>query len=91
MLPCVARAQIGRSTPDASYYAAVRSLYDGQYARCAKAFEREWRTSVRIGETRWVDAICFHAMRGESLYQLGDNLGALREFDNACELFLANS
>lgn len=92
MLPgAAAQAQVGRSVPDASYYATVRALYDGQYARCAKGFEREWRTSVRIGDLRWVDAICFHAMRGESLYQMGDNLGALREFDNACELMLANS
>lgn len=74
--------------PDVRYYAAVEELYRGDYQRAAREFLAQLRTPVQIGQARWIDSICYHAMLGETYFQMGDNRRALQEFDAACELFL---
>ena len=68
-----ARAQLGDQIPSAPYYGAVEELYNGQYRDAERDFRRLGRTGVQSGQARWIDAICYHAMLGEALYQQGRN------------------
>ncbi|TWT73834.1 CHAT domain protein [Posidoniimonas polymericola] len=89
LAPRRADAQTG-AVPGPSYYLAVESIYEGDYQDAARDLLREQRGSIKTVTSRWVDSICFYAMRGEALYQMGLNQQALLEFNRACELFLAN-
>lgn len=78
-----------RTIPDFSHFAAIETLYRGEYQRALRNFNSELRGAVRTAQTRWVDSICYHAMLGETHYQMGDNRAALAEFDAACNLLLS--
>ena len=84
-----AAAQLGDTIPHASYYVAVQAFYSGDYRDAERALRRETQRGVRTTQARWIDAICYHAMLGEVLYQQGRNANALAEFDQACQLILA--
>ena len=81
------RAQLNDEIPHLSYYAAKEALYSGEYQDAERALRRE--RGMRTGQTNWIDAICYHAMLGEVLFQQGRNAEALAEFDQACQVFLA--
>ena len=82
-----ASAQLMDAVPHASYYIAVEEYYSGAYRQAERDIRREH--GVRIGQTNWIDAICYHAMLGEVLYHQGRNAEALAEFDQACQVLLA--
>ena len=75
-----AAAQLGDEIPGAPYYIAAQAIYSGEYRDAERALRREAQRGVRAGQTRWIDAICHHAMLGEVLYQQGRNGEALAEF-----------
>jgi len=79
------------STPSFTYFRGIQELYEGDYREAERTFRREaTRGGVRIGVTRWVDSIAYHAMWGEVLYHQGLPERALEEFNHACALFLEN-
>lgn len=82
--------QAGRdSVPSLTYFRAIERLYKGEYRDAERALTREVRGSIKIGVTdRWLDAIAYHAMLGETYYQQGRLAEALQQFDNACLMFL---
>src|SRR5262245_8688481 len=87
LLASSASAQITDSIPRATYFAAKEGCYSGEYRDAERNLRREH--GVRIGQTNWIDAICYHSMLGEILYHEGRNREALAEFDQACQVFLA--
>src|SRR4051812_30023324 len=80
-------AQLTDEIPHASYYAAKEAFYAGEYREAERSLRRE--RGIRTGQTNWVDAVCYHAMLGEVLFQEARNAEALTEFDQACQVFLA--
>ena len=80
-------AQLNDEIPHVSYYAAKEALYSGEYQDAERALRRE--RGIRTGQTNWIDAVCYHAMLGEVLFQQGRNAEALAQFDQACQVFLA--
>jgi len=82
-------AQPGEAIPGAAYYIAAQAIYAGEYREAERELRRESQRGVRVGQTRWVDSICHHAMLGEALYQQGRNADALANFDQACRVLLA--
>src|SRR5688572_10637901 len=77
--------QLGEVLPGGPYYAAAEAIYSGDYLEAERALRRETQRGLRAGQTRWVDAICYHAMLGEAYYQQGRNGPALASFDQACQ------
>lgn len=77
-----------RTAPGPSYFAIFPSLYDGQLDNALKGFKREGRGGIKTVESNWIDSICYHAMVGESLYQLGQNEAALEQFVASLRLYL---
>lgn len=84
-----ARAQLGDEIPHASYYAAVQSVYSGEYLTAARELNHETKRGIHTTQTRWIDSICYYTMLGEVLYHQGRNADALNQFDQACQLLLA--
>ena len=79
-----------REYPPSEYYLAFNIFDDGDFAGAARAFGQAGRLGIRSTEGRWVDSICYHAMIGESLYQMGELGSALDEYTAALNLFLAH-
>jgi tetratricopeptide (TPR) repeat protein len=92
MLAPAARAQMRDSIPSQAYYTGVEQFYQGNYRDAARTFDRAGRSSIKTigpsGQVRWIDSICYHAMLGETYYQMGQNDLALQQFDAACSVFL---
>ncbi|MCI0335501.1 MAG: CHAT domain-containing protein [Planctomycetes bacterium] len=84
-----AAAQLGEEIPSAPYFVAVQAFYSGDYRDAERVLRRETQRGVRAGQTRWIDAICYHAMLGEVLYHQGRNEESLANFDQACQVLLA--
>jgi tetratricopeptide (TPR) repeat protein len=83
-----ALAQLGDELPGAAYFLAKEAFYSGDYQDAERALRRETQRGVRSGHTRWIDAICHHAMLGEVLYHEGRHAEALANFDQACQMLL---
>jgi hypothetical protein len=81
-------AQVPATTPGPEYFGTIERLYGGEYRKAGESFSREVQTAIKTVQSRWIDSICYHAMLGESLYQMGNNRAALTEFNAACDLFL---
>ncbi len=86
-----ALAQGERARPRLSFFAAIDELYAGEYRRALRGFQSELRSGVQSTEGRWIDSICYHTMRGETYYHVGQNAAALERYDAAVELFLVHS
>ncbi len=84
-----ARAQLGSTIPNPSYFLASDAIYSGDYRGAERGLRRETQLGFRVGQTRWVDSICSNALLGEVLFQQGRNHEALASFDQACQTFLA--
>lgn len=84
-----ALAQVTGTIPSREYYFGIESLYRGDHRRAQRTFASEFRGSVKTAQTRWIDAICFRAMMGETLYQQAKYPEALVEFNHACQMALA--
>lgn len=87
LLTSSATAQLTDAIPRATYFATKEVFYSGEYRDAERNLRRE--RGVRVGQTNWIDAICYHSMLGEILYHEGRNREALAEFDQACQVFLA--
>ena len=89
-VPGVSRQSGRDSVPSIAYFRAIeRQLYKGDYRDAERTFLREIRSSIKIGvNRRWIDAIAYHAMLGETFYLQGRMEAALVEFDHACTMFL---
>lgn len=75
--------------PSQTYFNAVNELYRGEYRDVEKALRYELNGSIKIGvATRWIDAICYHTMLGETYYQMGRPGPALDQFNQACAMYL---
>lgn len=77
--------------PGPSYFAALDELHRAQYRQALRGMQSELNSAVRTVQTRWIDSICYHAMLGETLYQVGDNQAAMEQLDRSILLFLDNS
>ena len=77
------------STPGREYFLAFHDYYRGNYRDAAKQFGRAARRGVVSALGRWVDAICYHTMLGECYFRMGESELALREYDSALRVFLA--
>lgn len=81
--------QLTDTIPSQAYFRAINDLYRGEYRDALQILNRETRGAIRIGVTeRWIDSICYHAAWGEVLYHAGQPELALKQFDQACSLFL---
>lgn len=90
-VPVPGGVQFGRdSTPSLLYFRAIEQMYKGDFRDAQRTFQREVRGAIKIGSTRWVDSIAYHAMLGEVLYRQGNLEAALEQFDQACLIFLEN-
>jgi len=77
------------SIPSRIYFKGIEELYRGEYRDAQRVFQREVRGSIKIGVTRrWIDAICYHSMLGETYYHQGQPALALEQFDQACSMLL---
>ena len=79
-----------REYPPRDYYLALAVYQDGDFASAYKAFQSAGKGGIRSTEGRWVDSICYHAMMGECLYQMGQLPQALDEYTQALNLLVAH-
>jgi tetratricopeptide (TPR) repeat protein len=89
-----ARAQYDdRVYPTTNYHAAFAFFYEGEYQDALRQFEDALsRDSLKFGQARWIDSICYHTMVGECYYHMGgvgDLDKALFHYSSALELYLA--
>lgn len=78
------------TVPPREYYVAFAPYYEGDYKTALDTFQSAWRGGIRSTEGRWVDSICYHAMIGECLYQMGDIAKALDQYNSALKLAIAH-
>ncbi|MDX1965046.1 MAG: hypothetical protein SFX18_18010 [Pirellulales bacterium] len=69
-----------------TYYSAVAGLHEGSYQAALNAFNDELRGSIKFGTNRWIDAICYYTMIGESYYRLGNFERAVENYGAALAL-----
>ena len=79
-----------REYPPQEYYLAFQLVRQGDYVKGAQAFRSAARSGIRTTDGAWIDAVCYHAMIGECLYQMGDLPRALEQFTNAETLLVAH-
>lgn len=87
--PACGQAPVGREVPSTAYYAAKSSYYEGDYNSALKTFLSEGRGGIKMGTSRWIDSICYHAMSGECYYQMGELAKALEHFSSALQIYVA--
>lgn len=95
LLPASTQGQVGggqafvNTIPTQTYFNAIEELYRGDYRDAQRDFLYEVKGSVKIGVTqRWIDAICYHAMLGETFYHYGQPAEALEQYNLACAMYL---
>ena len=91
-----AAAQTGRGDVlSPTYYRALAAYQGGDYIGAVKEFEDAGKGAIRsgagVGETRWIDSICYHSMAGEACYQTGQLKQSLAHFGSALQLYLQYS
>jgi hypothetical protein len=79
-----------REYPPAEYYLGFRLIDQGDYVKGAQAFRSASRGGLRTVDGPWVDGVCYAAMTGECLFQMGDLRGALEQYTAAVRLFIAH-
>ncbi len=79
-----------KQIPNEIHFLALQSYYRGDFRSALKGFREAGRSGFASTEGRWIDSICFHAMMGESAYQLGDNVTANEQFTAAIKMFLVH-
>jgi len=73
------------------YFQALSNYYTGDYADAVTGFRDAVRGAMRLGDTRWIDSIAYHAMAGESCYQTGQLGPALEHFGFALQYYVQYS
>jgi tetratricopeptide (TPR) repeat protein len=89
--PSVEGQTFGRSIPSQEYFATFGYYYEGDYVEALDDFQKELRGSVKVGNARWLDSICYNAMVGECYYQLGRYDEAMTHFNASLQLYLVFS
>ena len=89
-IPAQSAGQASRSVPSDEYYLAKDFYYSGEYRRAERGFQDSLRSGVRIGDSRWIDSICYLAMLGECYYHRGQFVQSLQFHEQALKWFLAN-
>jgi CHAT domain len=85
----IASAQVNRGEiPNTTYWLAMNSYYDGDFATAKKGFQEAAKSGIATPDGRWVDSICFHTMIGECDYQLGNIASALDQYASALKIYL---
>lgn len=79
------------SLPGAEYDWGIALLRDGKHADAAKQFESELRGGMKIATERWIDAIAYAALLGETQYQMGNLPAALESFNTAVRLSIQHA
>ena len=76
------------SIPGPRYYNTFSQFFEGDYRRALQ----DWKTGgVRIGQERFLDAVCYATMRGECLYQMGNYGDALVQYEDALNVLIGYS
>lgn len=84
----IVRNQVSINTlPGPGYFNALNVYYAGDYKEALNLFEREWRGAFKIGQTRYIDSICYHTMMGECYYQVGNYRAALDQYGYALGMY----
>ncbi|MDO5552585.1 MAG: hypothetical protein Q4G68_02370 [Planctomycetia bacterium] len=85
---CPAFAQSG-PVPAERYYRGERLLERGEL-NLARTFYREMlRNSIKIGNSQWLDSICYYTKLGECYYYRGELGDALDCYNTALDITLA--
>lgn len=84
-------AQQTNSYPTQGYFLSFGPYYEGEYGTALDAFEAARRAGLRWIDGPWVDSVCYYTMLGECLYQIGDNVKALEQFNAALQLAVHHS
>lgn len=83
-----------RSAPHDGYWPAFEPFLEGDFRSAAELFREAARDGIVNANPQvpgpWIDAICYRAMLGECLYQMGQLGPALDEFNAALHIFLAH-
>jgi hypothetical protein len=79
-----------KQVPNDFHFLALQAYNRGDFRSALKGFREAGRSGFASSEGRWIDSICFHAMMGESAYQLGDNVTANEQFTAAIKMFLVH-
>ncbi len=83
-------SQNSSAVPRGDYFLAKSMMQDGDFQRAGAGFRSAARSGIRSTEGRWVDSICYYAMMGECMYQMGLTAPALENYENALKLFVAH-
>jgi len=75
--------------PSDRYRAAIAICNDGNYVEALDVYQSELRGSVKFGENRWIDAICYQTMIGECYFQMGNYTAAFENYTGALQYYLA--
>lgn len=83
-----------RSAPHDGYWPAFEPFLEGDFRTAAELFREAAKDGIVNANPNvpgpWIDAICYRAMLGECLYQMGQPGPALDEFNAALQLLLAH-
>lgn len=83
-----------RSAPHDGYWPCFAAYLEGDFRSAAQDFREAAKDGIMNLNTKapgpWIDAICYHAMIGECLLQMGSLQEALDEFNAAARFFLAH-
>ena len=79
-----------KQVPNEIHFLALQAFHSGDFRSALKGFREAGRSGFASTEGRWIDSICFHAMMGESAYQMGDNVTANEQFTAAIKMFLVH-
>ncbi|MCC7086117.1 MAG: CHAT domain-containing protein [Pirellulales bacterium] len=77
----------GPGIPSAGFQPGLELLADGQYREALGIFNTELQLAHRVGQTRFIDSICYYAMIGECNYRLGNLPAALDNFAAALQIY----
>lgn len=77
-----------QSYPNTIYYSSFSPYYYGEYRDALKSFQAAGKGSVRIGSQSWIDSICYHTMKGECYYRVGNLSSALDEYNAALLIYV---
>ena len=91
LTPTDSDAQRDMSYPKRDYYFGAPAYAEGDFATSARIYRRSASGGLRSVEGRWVDSICYHAMLGECLYQMGKPADALEQFNAAVKLYIQHN
>ncbi len=90
----LARAQNpagNESVPSPDQHHGLAAFYEGEWRDALKMFDSGLKGAIKGANGRWIDSICYHAMTGECLYQMGQPAKALDQFRLAIQQYLQYS